>query len=175
MDLSATIKGKWVVSKEYEPPYGHAEQTSLKVFLKKMTIDIDSAIRELRAEGIQVEKTTDSLEKIAEANETTPLHLYMLVKKFEKKSDGDIAYTPESVEEQFAGTGIGRKTLSQIIEDAGIERGIAAGRLRENDISVRDDETLKAAADRNGVKPIDILTAILVEDYRIEKGGGEGH
>lgn len=40
-DFNRWLKTTWVVEDDYEPPFGHAELLSLKVFCKKM--DIDSA------------------------------------------------------------------------------------------------------------------------------------
>jgi len=38
LDLNAYVKELWVVHKDYEPPFGHAELLSLKVFCQKTNI-----------------------------------------------------------------------------------------------------------------------------------------
>jgi ribosomal protein L39E len=96
------------VSKEYEPPFGHAEELSLKSFTKKMNIDLNKALSELKDKGITVESEKDSLAKIAKENRTSPMHLYVMIKKFESKKETATKdlYTAEMIEEQFSGTGL---------------------------------------------------------------------
>jgi len=169
VDLSDTIKDAWIISKDYEPPYGHAEETALKVFVKKMNIDLDAALEEFRANGVVIENAMDSLDKIAAANDTSPMGLYMIIKKLEPKPETGIVYTPELVEEKFTGTGLGQRTLDVLLEKVGAEKRIAEARLRKNGIIIKKDEKMRQAAERYGINPIDILKVILVEDYTIEK------
>ena len=169
VDLSETIKDAWIISKDYEPPYGHAEETALKVFVKKVNIDLDAALEEFRAAGVVIENTMDSLDKIAKANNTSPLKLYMIIRKLEPKPERGIAYTPELVEEKFTGTGLGQRTLDVLLEKVGVEKRIAEARLRKNGIIIKKDEKLRQAAERYEINPIDILKVILVEDYTIKK------
>lgn len=168
IDLNDYIKNSWVKSKEYEPPFGHAEELSLRVFAKKMKIDLNLALQELKNRGIIVEKDTDSLQTIARRNKTTPMNLYAMIKKFEhKETEIGIVYTSELVEEKFAGTGVGRKTLSQICEENKIDLNLAKKRLSEKGIITKEDETLKEIADKHNTLPIEILKVILIEDYNL--------
>lgn len=171
IDLNDYIKKAWVKSKEYEPPFGHAEEVSLRVFAKKMNIDLNLALQELKNQGIIVEKDTDSLQTIARRNKTNPMNIYAIIKKFEQREiETGIVYTPELIEEKFAGTGIGRKTLLQICEENNIDLNLAKKKLSEKGISVKEDETLKEMASRHNTVPIEILKIILVEDYNPSLG-----
>jgi hypothetical protein len=165
LDLSAYLKQSWVKSKEYEPPFGHAELLSLRVFTKKMDIPFKEARDELVANGIKFESPEQSLEDIARANDTSAMNLYMLIKKFEPREELPVLYTPEMVEEKFAGTGVGRMTLKWMLEDIGVDSDVARKRLSANNIDIAEDETLKAAAERTGVEPIEMLKVIMVEGY----------
>jgi hypothetical protein len=169
IDFGEYLKGSWVVSAEYEPPFGHAEELSLKVFAKKMNINLDSAVTELKAKGVVVNDVKDSLGKISKMNNTNPMNLYMVIRKFEKKSEyaRKASYTPESVEEQFANTGLGRKFLSQICENTGVDILSAKATLSKNNFEIKEDETLKEAANRYDLNPLDILKVIIVDNYRI--------
>jgi hypothetical protein len=168
IEFSEYLKKSWVVSKEYEPPFGHAEEISLKVFTKKMSIDLDKALIELKKKGVVVEDVKDSLAKIARANRTTPMKLYMIIKKHEQKREPAKrrVYTPEMVEEVFAGTGLGRKTLSQICKELGVDINHAKEKLSKNNIRLKDDDTLKEAANSHDIYPLDILKVILVDNYK---------
>jgi len=88
--FSDFLKSSWVKSKEYEPPIGHAELLSLKAFSKKMHIDLSKAVQELKSKGIILDEDgNQSLEIIAKKNETSPHDLYVLIRKFEAKSDDE--------------------------------------------------------------------------------------
>jgi hypothetical protein len=166
IDFSEYLKSAWVKSKEYEPPFGHAEEVSLKIFTKKMDIDLSKAEKELKANSITFNSMNEKLKNIALNNNITPMDIYVVIKKFEKKiADERIKFTPELVEEKFAGTGIGQRALSWMIEDIGMNPEVARQRLSKNDIKASDDETLKQIASRFETKPIEILKIMLVEDY----------
>lgn len=163
IDLNEYIKKSWVKSPEYEPPFGHAEELSLKTFTKKMNIDLPLAIEELKNKGLVIEKETDSLKKIARMNKTNPMNIYIAIKNFEQKEiETGIVYTPELVEEKFAGTGIERKTLSQVCAENNIDLTLAKKKLSEKGISAKEEETMKEIASRYDKLPMDILKIILV-------------
>ncbi len=61
------------------------QSDSLKVFTKKMKIDLDKSLSELKEKGIKVENIEDSLERVAKANKTSSMHLYSVIRKFEQK------------------------------------------------------------------------------------------
>lgn len=171
IDLNEYIKNLWVKNKEYEPPFGHAEQLSLRVFAKKMKIDLNLAMQELKNQGIVVEKDTDSLQTIARRNKTSPMNIYKIIKKFEEKEiQTGIVYTPELVDEKFAGIGVGRKTLAQICEENNIDLTLAMKRLSEKGIRAKESETFREIADRHNTVPIEILKMILIEDYKPSSG-----
>ena len=171
IDLNEYIKKSWIISREYEPPFGHAEELSLKTFTSKMRIDLDKALVELKKKGIKVEDTEYSLEKIARGNKTSPMKLYAVIKKFEQKrrwSKGK-HFTPELIEEEFEGTGLGRKTLSEVCENVGVEVANAKERLKKHNIQVKEGEILKEVAIRHSIRPIDILKIILLDDYKTKQ------
>jgi hypothetical protein len=169
IDFSEYLKSAWVKSREYEPPFGHAEEVSLKIFTKKMDIDLSKAERELKAKDITFNSVNEKLKDIALNNNMIPMDIYVVIKKFEKKiAEEGITFTPDLVEEQFAGTGIGQKALSWMLEDLGINPELARQRLLKSNITASDDETLKQIASRYEIEPIEILTIMLVEDYSVK-------
>lgn len=171
IDFGGYLKGTWVVSRDYEPPFGHAEDVSLKIFSRKMDIDLDKAVAELKSLGIKFDSVEEKLKDIAAANNITPMEVYIPIKKYEEKiaEEAGIVFTPDMVDEKFSGTGIGNKALSWIVEDIGADPKLAEERLAKNGIKIGAEESLKAAAARYGIEPIDILKIILVEDYLIRR------
>jgi hypothetical protein len=71
-------------------------------------------------------------------------------------------YTGDMVVEKFEGKGIGRKTLTAICQELNLDRVKIKQKLEARQMAVKDDETLKDAATRLGMVPIEVLKIILV-------------
>ncbi|MBU2549934.1 MAG: DUF4405 domain-containing protein [Proteobacteria bacterium] len=168
IDLGDYLKGAWVSNPDYEPPISHAEQFSLKTFCKKMNIDPDQAVAALRVRGFKVDDPARALQAIARDNRTAPMNLYLAIKHLETRPAPETRFTAEGVEERFSGTGLGRKTLAQVLTENGLDAKAALARLRSKGLEPGPEETMKEAADRHGASAIDLLKAALVDDYRIE-------
>jgi hypothetical protein len=110
----------------------------------------------------------ETLEEIAENNDISPMDIYMIIRKFEPRPESaDMkSYTPEMVELEFAGTGLGNRTLAVICEGVGIETSLALERLRVAGIDMAVDETFKKAAEAHGLNPFDLLKVVLVNGYK---------
>lgn len=83
IDLNGYIKESWIKDQTYEPPFGHAELMPLNKFLRKMNIDYEKAMKEFSSHGIKISNPGDTLEDIAFDNNTSPRHLYEIIKKHE--------------------------------------------------------------------------------------------
>lgn len=171
LDFNEWIKETWIVQDEYAPPFGHAERLSLSVFSKKMEIDIEKAVTELRSEGIVFEDPQQTLEDIAAQNEVAPMELYLLIRKFEPVPEPDklATYTPEAIEVEFAGTGIGNKTISAVCERLGLDTAVAMARLAAAGIPAEADQTMKTAAEAAETESIEIMKVILLDGYQPER------
>lgn len=168
LDLNEFIKDSWIVSDEYEPPFGHAELLSLKVFSKKMDIDLEKAVQELTDNGIRFDSPDEILEDIARSNNVSPMDLYLMIKKFEPAPEPEElnSYTPESIEGEFSGTGIGNKSLNAVCEGLGLSPAIALARLETAGISASADQTLKALAETGQTAPLEIMKTIIIDGYQ---------
>jgi len=92
--------------------------------------------------------------------------VYEAIKKLEpqpKTMKPGSAWTPEMIEETFAGTGVGRKSSGQIVRDHGLDHKAVYQRLKGTGIEARDDDKIKELADKHDSTPIKILTIILVD------------
>ena len=117
-DLGESIKNSWITAPGLEPPFGHAELVSLKTFCKKQRIPIDQAMAELRKAGFKLNNPGNTLEQIADSKGASGMGVYEVIRKLEPKPkamESMAAWTSEKIEETFAGTGVGRKTIAQII------------------------------------------------------------
>lgn len=175
IDFSNYLKKSWIVDSEYEPPFGHAEELSLKVLTQRTNIDLQSAMDELRKSGIKFDDSSESLQSIASANNKNAMEVFAIIKKFEKIDpiDTSLKFTPEMVEERFAGSGIGRKTLTQITSENGISMREALMKLEAQGIKIKKNEAFKDAAAKYELYPLDLLKIILVEGYRLDNHAGD--
>ncbi len=71
-------------------------------------------------------------------------------------------YTGDLVVERFEGKGIGRKSIVAICNELNLDIAHVRKKLNEQKMAVKDDETLKEAASRLNIMPIEILKTILV-------------
>lgn len=84
LNFNGWIKESWVRTPADDPPFGHAELLSLKGFCKKMYIDPDRALDELRKAGLTVASADVTVERIARDNRRTPAQVYQVIRKLEQ-------------------------------------------------------------------------------------------
>ncbi len=147
LDLQENIKDGW--AKEYgEPPYGHAEETKLKIFCKKVGINYEEASKTLKAKNIKFE-ANHSLLKISKNNNMAPNDIYKLIntnKKFKpsKKPEG----VPSS---------LGKKTLQDLSDLKKIDLPKAISTLKAKGLNDVDaNSRVKNIADDLGMMPLDV-------------------
>jgi hypothetical protein len=167
LDFNEWVKETWIVQDEYEPPFGHAELMSLRVFTQKMEIDLARAVQELNDNGITFTSVDETLELIADKNKIAPMDIYLLIRKFEPAPQPEEleSYTPESIEVEFSGTGIGNKTVGAVCERVGLDTTTALARLASAGITAGTDQTLKALAEDAGTEPLEVLKFMLIDGY----------
>lgn len=166
MDLSSAIKSSWIVTPAYQPPFGHAEEVSLAGFAKRQRIDLDAALLALKTEGVDVPASDMALKDLAALNATTPMAIYEAIKPLEPKPEIKAVYTPAEVEEQFAGTGVGRKTLAQMAEELNMTPEAAQARLAARGITADGQATMKDIAEAHDFEAIELLKMLLIDGYR---------
>lgn len=166
-ELGEAIKDSWVTSPELEPPFGHAERVSLRTFCRKQRIPLDQAVTELKKAGFKVDSPKNTLAEIADSKRKSGMDVYEVIKDLEAMPEAmkpGAAWTAEKVEETFSGTGLGRKTIGQIIKDMGLDAETVFSRLSAANIDAEEADKIRSLADQHDTKPIKILTLILVED-----------
>ena len=165
-DLEDTVKESWIVSPEFEPPFGHAEDVSLAGFAKRQFIDLNSAVEALTAKGIEVPDNKMKLKDLAAINSTTPMHIYLTIKPLERRPKLKANFKPADVEAQFAGTGIGRKTLEQMAEELKLDLNTAQARLKMVGVEAKASDKMKMIAEAHDLEAIDLVKMLLIEGYR---------
>ena len=149
LDLQEGIKDGW--TQEYgEPPYGHAEETKIKIFCKKMGINYDEASKLLTSRNI-IFKADETLLVIGKNNNISPSDIYKLISKtkvVKKVSNKDGASIPSK---------LGRKTLQDLSDMQQINLDKSISILRAKGLSDIDSQSkIKNIADELSITPTDV-------------------
>lgn len=167
IELNDAIKDSWIENGDSEPPFGHAELLTLDRFCQKTRIAPDLALAKLRREALSVETVDETLQMIAKNNKMSPKDIYEKIKVLQTKrpvarqQKGKL--TPDDVFERYEGTGVGRRTVAEACAMAGEEIERCMSRIEHLDWSAVEDDSLKAIAAREGLRPIQILQGLLVD------------
>lgn len=197
LELNDWIKDSWVKSPDDEPAISHAELLPLNNFLKKMDIDLDMGLAELKKQGIKVSGPDQKLLDISRNNGKSPAAIYKLLKHLEGKNSTEMpkstasptvqqtlkpatpvapavakqgtslqVWTADLVQKQFEGKGVGRKTLSAICAEYGLDQGAIIKKLAAKNITMASGDTLKKVADERSELPIEVLKIILTGEKK---------
>lgn len=175
ISLNEKIKDWYVKKPDYDPPFGHAEEVSLKTIAKRMGLNLKLAIEELKNRGIVFENENEKIKDIAMKNKKKPKDIYSIISKFkiEESKKESLYFTAEDVEEKFSGTGIGRKTLKFFCDENKIDLNLAKENLKRGGIQMEENDTFKDIASKYDTTPIEILKVILVNNYKLKGGSYE--
>lgn len=146
INFSENIKDK--AARFYgEPPYGHAELSSLKTFTEKTKLDLQNSIEKLQKSGIKVENDHQTIQDISKKNLISAQQLYELMKPFEEPP-GEVKRLPETPP-----GGFGRRTLADICHDYDLNIKIVMRNLADLGYSTNEQMTFKDAAADLGLDP----------------------
>lgn len=139
-----------------EPPYGHAELSSLKLFAKKQDLDLEKAGKLLDDAGIRFKDTSETLVSIASANKLTPQELYKIIKPATQTAEakGNVVFPDSPM------PGFGNKTLAEVCSEFNLMFPVIQRGLAKNGIKAEADMTIKEIAAENDTAPISLFEKI---------------
>ena len=143
-----------------EPPYGHAEESSLRVFLRNVGMDPDVAKANLEAAGIIVADPEISIIDLASENGMTPRELYEVIKGPEDQRPEGPLPIPETMP-----MGSGRLTLEAFCQQHNRDVAEAVRILEAEGLVVDPGLSLKDIGANNQREPLDLLD-ILRQGFR---------
>lgn len=143
LDFGAQIKDEAAI-RYGEPPFGHAELSSLKSLTKKTDIPVDQALVKLKKAGLQVEGQDQIFLDIARQNRLSPQEVFKIIQPV-KKASRDLPLNPAP--------GTGAKTLASLCSDHGIDIDPITKALGRKGISIEPLDPLKNAAKKNNLSP----------------------
>jgi hypothetical protein len=141
-----------------EPPYGHAELSSLKTFAKKVNLDLAKSMDLLKEAGYPVDDGSITLQAIGKQYHVPPQLIYETIKPAsivsDRRSKGKITL-PESPP-----PGTGNLTLADFCAQYDLSIKKVIWELKGQGISASSDMTLKEIASQNHTNPIDLFEVI---------------
>ena len=173
IDISEGFKNR-AADKYGEPPYGHAETSSLKTFTQRVGIDLDKSIELLKAAGLDVKDEQDTLKDIGKRAGKPPQEIYLIIKPALKstrsidktnENKGPESATTDTDIDAFINaerTGLGRLTIEDICETYGLDANTIITGLNSKGIKTSTNQKLKAIGEANDTTPLAIYE-IMVE------------
>ena len=153
LDFNTVLKDAGA-EKYGEPPYGHAELSSLNTFAKKMGIDAGAARQRLENEGFQVAGGDQTLQAMASINSTTPKALY------EAMQGAAESTSPKKGLPDTAAPGTGQLTIAEICTTYGLDSQMLLSALETKNISATTTDSLRNIAERHGMGSVDLYETI---------------
>jgi transposase-like protein len=134
---------KEAAAEEYgEPPYGHAEASSLKSFCQRTGLKLKDSIRALEKADLTAVSEKATLAEIAAANGITPQQVYVTMKPAPVAGQAkEMAESP--------GMGFGRKTMTEVCEKYGLDTTAIVKSLSGLGIKATAESTMKEIAAEN--------------------------
>lgn len=141
-----------------EPPYGHAELSSLQTFTKKMNLGLTKSMELLDKAGYPIENSEITLEKIGRQYNIPPQLIYETIKPAVTKT----AQTSESSSSlpESAPPGTGNLTLADFCTQYNLNMKLVVRELKKEGIKVSEELTLKKIAAQNKIGPTDVYERI---------------
>ena len=138
-----------------DPPYGHAEESTLSILLSRLDLDETAALKALETAGIAYDGPDWTVLEIADANGLSPSELFAIIQPEPKRRETDSRARPGQVE-----AGYGRRTLTALAAEFGVETSLLVGILDEMGIKATESSRLRTLADRSGLSPHDIYARL---------------
>jgi hypothetical protein len=157
MSLNDHFKDSGAV-KYGEPPYGHAELSSLKTFAKKLKLDLTKSMELLDQAGYPVEDSMITLQTIGKRYNIPPQQIYETIKPASILLDKDLGSKTSLPESPPPGTG--NLTLADFCTQYDLSNKVVIRKLKGEGITASADLTLKQIAIQNQKSPIDLYEII---------------
>lgn len=154
LDLNEAIKDR-ASAKYGEPPYGHAELSTLETFTRRLGLDLEVSLERLAAAGYRVEGPQVTLLEIAEAHGVPPQAVYQAMRAPES---GEGESPP--VLTRFPAPGTGKKRLVDFCADYGLELEEIVGVLAAAGVEASPEQTLREIAQAHGSAPDEVYEII---------------
>lgn len=150
-----------------EPPYGHAELSSLKTFTKKLGLDLEQSITRIKAAGLVIEDENQTLIDISKTNKVPPNYIYQTISPGPEAAATVVASPGKAGQLPDAPPpGTGNLTLADLSAQFNLNIKTLVRDLSKANIKALDGETIKKIAENNQTGPMDIYEHIKAASLR---------
>ena len=148
LKLNAHMKDQ-AAARYGEPPYGHAELSTLKAFAAKTNIDLSDGMARLRQAHIIFDDENQTLQNIARINKTSPQQVFLAMKPV--KESAQIKSLPPTPP-----PGMGNKKLNDLSREYRFDIQQLLKGFTEADVKADAGMTIKKIAQQNAMAPDDV-------------------
>lgn len=141
--------------KHGEPPYGHAELSSLKVFARRTELDLPAAIAALEAEGFHTAGGDATLKGIAAQKGVSAQRVFEIIRGASGGAKGASAILPAE-----PAPGLGKLTLADFCAKHSLSAEVVLAGLKAANLPAAPDLTIKAIGDAAGIAPSEVYGKI---------------
>ena len=141
-----------------EPPYGHAELSSLKTFTKKMNLDLGKSLELLEKAGYPVDKSETTISAIGRQYKVPPRTIYETIKPAQISTTQNADLEKKLPESPPPGTG--NLTLADFCTQYKLNMKLVVRELKKQNVEATEVLTLKEIAAKNNTNPIDLYEQI---------------
>ena len=148
---------KEAASQRYgEPPYGHAELSSLATLARRTGLDPEKAMVELSAAGLRYETEQQTVLELAQLNDMTPKEVWSIMQKAkpEEVSGEKSVFPDEPI------PGFGRQTLEEICNTYQLDSKELVLALEKTGLVVDRTKSFKDIAENNNTDPLSLFELI---------------
>jgi hypothetical protein len=141
-----------------EPPYGHAELSSLSTFANKLGLDVKESLVLIKEAGLQVVSDQQTLADIGRLNHVPPQKIYLAMKPAAGSPSMNTGRQQKLPDEPPPGTG--NLTLADFCNQYNFKTKIVLEGLRSLKIEAGEDMAIKKIAAANHISPLDVYEKI---------------
>jgi hypothetical protein len=152
LELNDHLKDQAAV-KYGEPPYGHAELSTLKAFAAKTKIDLFAGMERLKQAKIVFDDQNQTLKEIARMNQVSPQQIFVAMKP--KGQSGSLKMMPPTPP-----PGTGSKKLIELSQEYSFDIQQVLKGLTDQKVSADADMTIKQIARQNELAPVDVYARV---------------
>ncbi len=168
LDINESIKNS-AARKYGEPPYGHAELSTLRTLTSRLGLDLAQSRNRLRQAGLNFESDNQTIKEIAGLNKMTPQQVYLAI------TQGKGMTQPTELPD-IPQPGLGKRSLPDICRQYKLNLPNVLRGLSDMGMKAKPEMLIKEIADQNKVRPLDIYESIksIVNEKTPKPMSGDG-
>ena len=159
LHISESVKDQAAVTYG-EPPYGHAESSTLKMFTKRENLDLQQSLELLRAGGIKVDGPEDILKTVAWRNDRSPQQIYEIMKPAKLAARQSAATDAAGRFPDAPESGWGKKKLAEACLEYGLNLEDILAKFGERGVVAEAEMNIKEIAAANDIDPMGVFETL---------------